>query len=117
MSSVGIGQWLGDPLRFVRRLILVEPDIYQMIPWLGLLLVLAAAAFWMAALSDRRDRPPGLAAFLLWGPSLVFAADMEATVVWQSGLLFLFGWAASQRSAFAATAAELADDQAAQRPL
>jgi hypothetical protein len=95
--------WMADLPRFARRMILVEPDIHQMVPWLGGLLVLTGAAAFIAFVVHRRERPAGLLSWLAVGPLFVFAGDIEATVVWASGLLLLFAWVSHLRPLFGVT--------------
>ena len=101
-SSQAAEVWMGDLGRFVRRMVLVEPDIHQMVPWLGGLLLLTGAGVIVGFGLHRRQRPPGLLRWLASAPLFLLAGDIEATVVWASGLLLLFAWVTHHRPIFGA---------------
>ncbi len=96
--------WMSDVGRFARRMILVEPDIHQMVPWLGGLILLTGLAALITFVLHWRERPVGLLPWLVVGPLFLFAGDMEGTVVWASGLLLLFAAAARSQPLFGVTA-------------
>ena len=79
---------LADPEWFARRMIFVEPYMTDMTKVLYAWPLLLLVAGWVV-LKERKDIPPGLLPMLFSLPLFLLVSDVEATVVWQAGLLVM----------------------------